>query len=716
MPSPVQERPTNNDYTIRSQSREEKQERQEADTPIFTTKLRLNDPQIERLQKEVFEEFQVLKDERQSLGLENKWKELQNVYDGIVAANTKMSFNLHRPQAKTKVNAIVRTCIEAFLEMDPMFSITPRPEFAGRDGMDVAARQTDFLDYSFDEEIQPETEVELCFRQSAIKFVGIIKADYEYKEAQRKRDESYDGSELKVQIKGDQVVGINEGLKRFIDNYPDAVSRYQSYVKRLVQGKKIDIVVDYLDNVANNPRLTSIKVENFYVANSTKGIKGLKNAHLIVERQPYTWWELQEQVREGTFKEDAVDDMKHEGPSKDKEGKPLEAKIVEDYRNREYDVLECTYQFLMNENDEEPIKIKAWFSEVREKFLGGNFWPYYGFDTDYIPFYMKVNDKGFYGGAESVIADLKDSNIAQNAMLNFMLQGAYNANILTPVVKEGSEVINQFNENRWTHGIPLVVPEETEDWRKDLGFVDWPNFRVDDMLKAIEYLSRQDGDVTGVSDILASGDASELDPNAPGNKTIALLKTSGANIKEYIKKLSPSFNEIGSVVLQMYYQMSNEDRKFRAKQKAEEVAGEGLFDSIKREQMVARTNIQARATAFAFDKLEEKRENMAAYGLVLQNAYASGIPEVLYKALRLVLKSWNPTWKNQIDNVLPSPEEFSQTQMQVAVQATIKYFSALKQQEEQTGLKPQADLNALTQVITQAQQVNAFPELQEENK
>lgn len=51
---------------------------------------------------------------------------------------------------------------------------------------------------------------------------------------------------------------------------------------------------------------------------------------------------------------------------------------------------------------------------------------------------------------------------------------------------------------------------------------------------------------------MISGKQSPVDPNAPGNKTIALIQQSNMRIEDYINELRPTFDKLGEIILMLY--------------------------------------------------------------------------------------------------------------------------------------------------------------------
>ena len=699
--------PKGQDYSIRSQDSKEKERLNppEDEIPSYRIQLNLSEDQKKRLEAQFKMEFDALKDERKAEGLEQAWKERDAQYDGEMQANKTIPFNLHVHQSKIKTDVIKRACKEAFLDSDPRIDISPRPDSSRKDGYQVAKRQAEFLDYAMDDEIHMDEPFDKIIACSAKKFVGIGKLAWAYRMEKRKREESYEGKNIPVEVVNGRVMVKNEGLEQFLSAYPDGMEKYKSYVKRLLDEKTIDIVVNYNDTVENNAKVSYVKVEDFYVKNSTLYNEGLRTAHCVCERQSYTYWDLKKKQDAGEFEniEALYNTTKEDGGTVP----------AENYQTAEYDIIEATMYFSIDGKDED-VKVKAWFGEEKECNLGAILYPYYAFDIDYIGFWMELNDYGFYGKAKSVMSNLRDSNLAQNILLNLMLYGLYIRDSLTPIAKEGSQIADMFLDKTWEIGKPLIVDELTDDVNKGCGFVQWPAQDINGYMALNELLRRNDSDVTKVSD-LTSGRESVVDPNAPAAKTLALLEQSGLGVKEYIRTLVPSFNILCTMILQIYYQMSQDKRKYKLRRKAETVTGTDPFQSISRDEMIVKTVVQARASSFVFEKANEKREAIAANQIVQSNPYLLTQPEVLFESLKITLETLGQKWANLSDKIL-DPEKFKKHQIDVAIQAIQQLAAQAKQAKEVTRVAPNIQPQDAADAVTKAQAVDFNPKLAEAGK
>lgn len=699
--------PKDQTEVIRTQTPEEKDRLNEddLDIPSYRIQIKIDKETEERLTKQAFIEFDALVKERDTDGkFLEKCKERDSQYEGELEPNKTLPFNLHVHQSKIKVDAMARATKEAFLDNDKNVDVSPRPESSRKDGYQIAEKQSDYLDYTMDEEVKPEQALDKIFKCSYKKYVGIGKLEWAYRIEKRKREETYDGSPVQTQVVNGRTLVTNEGLDQFLKAYPDAMEKYKAYVKKLALGDKIDIVVNYKDTVENNAKLRYVKIEDFYVDNSTDYNDGLRMAHCIGERQEYTYWELKKKQDQGEFQNiEALFTTPAEGDKS--------ASRSDTYMTDKYKVIEMTLMFALDGEGKEEVKIKAWFGEEKKCFLGAILYPYYAFDIDYIGFWPELNEYGFYGDCKSVMSTMKDSNIAQNVLLNLALYGLYIRNSITPIVQEGTSAELMFADDAVIPGRPIVVDELTDDVRKVIDFVQWPNLDMNSTMALMEMLRRDDSDTTKVSD-LTSGRESVIDPSAPASKTIALLQQSGLGVKEYIRSLVPSFNLFCTMLLQISYQMSQEGRKYQVRRKSEGVSGDkDIFATISRDEMIVKTSVQARASSFVFDKVNEKQEASAGVSYVKTDPYLLKIPEIQYEATKIFLETLGGKWKNLADK-LPSPEDFKKQQMEVAMEAMANVIKMLKGQKDNTGVTPQPPSpEELGNIVTDAQAVNYNPAL-----
>ncbi len=691
-------------------------EQGELETPAYLTQLDLSIEDKERLSKEFFLELDAIIKERKDAGFDDKWDTLGNLYEGVLEENEDQQFNLHKHTAKVKVDTVTNFSSKAFLNSDPMISISPRPEYAKEGGKEVCEKQQDYIDYKLDEgKIPFRSPISKVIHSAGLYNGGILKIPWEIRVVKRKREEEYQGNPIyKVATPDGDVLGEmdqkqldefrtkvpdakfqivkNSGLEDFLKAYPDAPEKYPSKIKQLIEGKKIHFIATYDDIAYNDPKPKYVDTRNFYCRLSVEGYEGLKYTKLHAEKMNYTWWELKGEEKRGLFED--VDELKYQY-EKGKKKTTTDGKGVEkdNFENENFDVYEAVFYYKMKVEDEEESKIVFWIEKDSRKVIGAINYPYYTVDCYYVPFFIMKKWAGFYqpGVAEYLI----DSNIAENNFLNFTLEALWSNNMITPITPEGSAADIQFHEKQFEHGVPINAKKEDIDFLQR--YMKAPD--VGGLVAMMNILTRVSDDVSRVSSLTTGGE-SEIDPNAPATKTIALLKQSGINIEEYIENLAPSFNEVCNIILQMTYQMSKENRKYKSKRQTNKE--NELFSEITRVEMFARTNIQSQAMAFDFDKLNAKREDVALFSMVRQEPLVAKNPQAVWTLLRNIIKGWSPKWRNQVDLILPDLDTLKKQQMAVTVQAVAMYVKQAAEKAQITKQPIEFDPNELMAVVSEA--------------
>ena len=174
----------------------------------------------------------------------------------------------------------------------------------------------------------------------------------------------------------------------------------------------------------------------------------------------------------------------------------------------------------------------------------------------------------------------------------------------------------------------------------------------------------------------------------PLGETQLLVAQGSQGIEDFIITLAPAFNEVGYVTLNMYYEISKGNLKYRIKSDRI-VGGEDIFADISREDLIARTNIAVQAYAFAFDKLKEKQDNVSFMQIFLGQALIQKNPKAVYTILKTAVKSWSPQWRNIVDAILPPMDEMNKQMQQAALKAVGQYIQMKQQQVQQAQITGQ---------------------------
>ncbi len=668
--------------------------------PVYYEVLKLDTPQKERLSKETFKEYDGIVAEQGEKQVRTKWDALERQHEGKLQEDTRRQFNLTMGVTRDHTDQVVNSIMEAIMESDPKFSVSPRPGFEKEGGRDVCDKQSDFLDDRLDYLPFRSTE-QMVVHSTTLKGTGFLKVFHLIEKEDRRREEEYDGKLVPLLREGKMVPEIgspnkpqmhNPGLENFKRNWPAAEKDYPGLIKKLEEGKKINIIAEYKDTPYNDPAFKKVELKNFYARLSTDGYKGLKTAKLTRERISYHYWDLKKLEKEQKFYN--IDELIYDKDDKDKK------KPMKDYQNKYYNIFEDVYYFKLKETDDKAVKIVAWISEDRKVVIGSILYPHYAIDCYYIPHYIKKNKHGLYG--EGLGEILTDSEVADAHLLNSTLEGSYIANLVTPICAEDSDVNTQFLEKRWMHGMPINAGKGEIDFLQR--YMKPPD--TGGQLKILQYLLMRDEAKTGISS-LTSGRADPVDPSAPFRKSAMLLTQSNRRIKAYILAISPAINEIGEILLQMYYQISKEGRKFV--QRRSEASNEMPFAEISRSEMAARSSIQVQAYNYDSDKLNAKREDVILYQLLRNEILVAKNPEAVYVLLKNIIKGWSSKWRNLVNRILPPLEELKQQQMEATLQALTMYIDQVQQQAQLTRQPPKFDLNELMPMVAELQKRVATP-------
>ena len=649
---------------------------------------KLSDAEQTKIVKEIMEEFKEIKKERDAEGLDEFFDSMDNQYNGKMPRRKNAMFNLNDPMTKRIVDDINGSNIDALFSTDPILTIKPRPEFGKANGWEVCEKQEEFVDSRLDEKIPLKSELELASLSAILKGLGLIKWFHCIKRERRVGKETYIGkNEMVGQDEQGQPIIQNQGIMDYVlihgEDIQENPTKHKKNLEDLQAEKTITIDVEKDEIVYNDPKPKFIDNKNFYVRMKTNGYDGLCEARLIVERVNYTYYELKKLEKENNFVN--VDEL-----VKDDDGKTRQGAYSEDF-----DVLECVFYFA-KDSGKEYDKVVVWIAEEKEKYLGSINYPYAVLDAYYVPHYVKKIGTGFYQG--SIGEDIQDLNIASNAILNLALEDAYLSNLLsmTPIVDENSAVAKQFMNKSWTPGMPLYSSSPIEFMSKNMKSPD-----IGSLLALKSELTRMSDEASGSSS-LRTGRESQLDPKAPGNKTIALLQETRKNIRRYVMQFSQGFNQDINCLLKIYHEITQDDQKYLPRN-ATQTVGENPFKSISRGEMIARTTIQSQAHAFDFDKLNERATDLALYQTMQNEMLIQGNPESKYNLIKTLIKGWSPKWKNQIDKILPDMAEFKAQQAKLAMQATAQYFGQVVEQSKITGQPPQLDPEQLLAMIQDLQ-------------
>lgn len=651
--------------------------KKKSEVPVFKTQIKLSDEEKKQIYAELKAELDAINTEYDADRRDKKYDMLDQQYKGEMRQIPGMQFSVSRKLTSIKINAICRALLEAFFESDHVFSISPRPEFeSAENGKDVCERLEDFIDHKVDERIPLEEAMSLVFHHGALKGNSILKIIQRYVCKRRKMEEEY-GVESFDANKPESLKEVAEEAKRFLTNYPGAAEEYPAILKNILLGNKQHVLAEYDEVVYDDPCPKYVDIKNFRVRRKVNGLDGLRDAYMVFERKEYSYWELIQEE-----KEQRLFDIAELFSKKGEDGKAIK---IDNYANETYILWEAVGHVKIKgegkESDdksfggaEDFIRCVFHFSVDKETLHGADYYPYWAIDTYYLPFSLKYKEPGFY--QPGVGEDLTDAHLAENMFLNFMLEGAWISNTVTPIVLEGSKIATQFAAKRWSHGMPLEIKNKA----------DTPDFlskyskasNTSEFLTIMQSLRNEGGDVSGISESFATGRADPIDPSAPAMKTRDLLAQSGINIKDYIKRVGMTFNEIGNVLVQMYNQRG-QAVKYRIPVD-KQTGSANPFATLSRADLAAKVLFRNQAMIFDMDKLNAKKEDIALWQILRGEPLIARNEEAVYQILKTIIKGWSPKWRASIKKILPNPSEFQKQRLMVAVQAVGEYIKLMQKQ------------------------------------
>lgn len=667
--------------------------------------LKYNEEQQTRLVKEILEEETAIDEERRDVHGEDYdqfCKSMDNQYAGVMPRREGQIFNVDTGITSIKVDRIIGDSMEAILGVEPRISVVPRPGFAQTDnGQEICNRQEQFLDYAMDERLPVDLELEKAAKNGALKRVGIVKLSHKVVIRKRVRHEFYSG---KIEMSEDGIAKI-PGLESLLEAHADRIKedpdKYAPYIRKLQAGKDAEFDAEYNDVIYNDPFVESIKPENFKVRKSVSSYEDLADTELTIELREFTYWELKK--LEKTYDFINVDKLLYADESDERNKKERDGA-----RNEKYCIRECVKYFKEKEDSaEEPKKIVCFISKDRDIYLGGIYYSFTVLDCQYFPVWVKMEGDGFYQG--SIAKDLTSAHIADTALLVMILDGVWKRNTMTPITPEDSPVDQQISSHLWIEGMPLHArPDEIDFLNKYM-----PQLDLNAMLASRESVQRIADDKSRVSQ-LKTGTESRLDPTAPAQKTRDLIMQSDAGIRKYTTNIAKAFNRLATGILQMYYEISQNDQKYLNKRIGDVTNNKDIFKVITRQQMIAKTSIQSMSYAYNFDKQREKEDWLTFYKLFRQEMLIAKSPERVLYLLQTIGKSWSPAVKNALHKLLPDMAQMKQEEMMVAIQAVAIYTQQVIKEAQMTGQQPQFDPEQMLAVIgkMREQMVN-FPSKEE---
>lgn len=659
-----------------------------------------NDSEKKKVVKAILDEFCAIKAERKDAGVDSYFDRME----GLEKSETEMFntlFNLSVPTARTISDEIVRTLLNAFFNIDPIFTVSARPEFGSdQNAEEITKKIEEFLDYKLDPNITADVNLydacTPCFKHACVYGLGLLRVSYRPYVEKRVRKVTYDGSNQEVVLDdrtGDVVLDdtgqpiiINNGIKMFSQDFETAPEKgsdnygeYESILKELSLGRRVTVRVEEDVIVNNDPYFEAVHPRDFYVRINTKGYHGLKRALLTVERREYTYFELKEEERAKRFYD--IDKIFHVPNNKDELRVGYENEIVE--------IFECVYYYDKN-RDGNPIKTVIWIYEPNSLIIGACSYPFENLDCYYVPFTVFKDELCFY--QRSAIEDIYESSRAKNILLNIFTETLYSHLKDIPIVPEGHSFIEEYiNHGGLRPGKPLILEEGEEVPIRWNDTQTNPNLSL--TFPILNYIESYENKVTSVNQVRQS--AESLDPESSGKKFIAQQQIADQNISGYIKTISKCFNLIPNLILAIYDQISEDGQKFAKKlnNQMKKVVGANVFNTLSNDEMRSQVNVYSEAHSRHIERLQEQRVAQLLTQTLLQIPVIGQRVESQVALARKLIETQGTGWRQYADYIVPTVEQMQQEKVVAIVTAMEQYRKTIEQLAIKSGQQPNTLFN-----------------------
>ena len=665
---------------------------------LLHDEINLNDADKKKVVKAILDEFKAIKEERKDEGIDNYFDRMEGLEKGLTESFQTI-FNLHVPTARTVSDEIVRTLLNSFFNIDPVFTVSPRPEFGTVQNIESTVKKLeDFLDYKIDSNITADVNLyeacNPCFKHSCVYGLGILRVSYRPFVETRRRKVSYDGGDRTIVLDDNQepligedgqLIINNNGLSRYLEDFPlppedeKSLSEYRSIVTDLENSKRVTVKVDEEIIVRNDPYFEAVHPRDFYVRKNTKGYAGLKRALLTIETREYTYFELQEEERAGRFFD--IDKIFHRSEHSDE--------LRQGYENEAVEILECVYQY-DKEKDGNSVKTVFWIYEQHNLMIGACNYPFENLDCYYIPFTVFQDELGFY--QRSAIEDIYESSRAKDILLNIFTETLYSHLKDIPVVTEGHSFIEEYlNYGGLKPGKPLIL-EEGEEMP-----IRWNDTQANSNLSMtfplLNYIENYENKVTSVNQVRQS--AESIDPESSGKKFIAQQQIADQNISGYIKNINKCFNLIPNLMLAIYDEISEDGQQFSKKQnrQIENVVGKNMFNTLTNDDMRAQVNIYSQAHSRHIERLQEQRVAQLLTQTLLQIPVIAKRSESQVALARKLIETHGNNWRQYTDFIAPTVEDMQKEKVAVITSAMEQYRQLLEQTAIEKGKQPDTLFN-----------------------
>src|SRR3990167_5727345 len=493
--------------------------------------------------------------------------------------------------------------------------------------MDVATakRKEQFLDYANTVEMLAKEKLDPVLWEAGALGTGVEYLPW-LRETDRIRDEeAYDG--------------LSEAdMERFVTRYPDAETEHPEVVAKLKQGERVTLTVEYNEARQDAPEPTYVPCRDMRIRPSAKWHQ-LHRERFVGHCYKLRYAQVEE-LTEDSYFDDRLQRLafkwQEDGTFKDD---PT-------FRDKNYEVAVGILRWKRKGDSRERRYLVDYHQESRTV-LRILHYPYWHNRVNYIPWYFQRSRRGVYG--ISLIQKVEQSQFEANAAHNLTLDAVAFGGIPMFKARKGTEAnFNPMRDGMYAGKTWYFDNPDSDASAFQTGVTN----AVSVLLNLEDRATRHAELASGASQNL-SGLESARDPDAPGNKTLALIQQAHTRINKYLSTLGWSLGEPGFQACELYYQFSPTGRQFRVMGPE----GSPVFEQISRQEMRLRADYTPHGSSAALNPEKEKREVFEMGAQLLKSPDIGQSALKRWAVVEMMLDVAGDVWAKQKAKVLPSAEE-----------------------------------------------------------